>query len=251
LIKVAVIFSYNPNENVEDFSGIEDENNEDTTNLDQPPKDFLNGAIADYNEKFNTYWSTAGFSDFYKDLSVRVKNKELDLIIVANMMLTGFDAPKLNTLFVDKNLKQHGLIQAFSRTNRKLDSNKSHGNIVTFRDLNPEVDKALEIFGNPDKRSYATIPPYKDLIQEYKDVVHNLKNLDTQTSSEAEQKLLIEAFGDVLRQRNTLNSFEEFYEDTTLTEREFQDYSSVYLDLKEKFTKERKRRPADVILICV
>lgn len=247
-LKIAIIFSYNPNGDNEDFSGIEDENNEDTTNLDQSSKDFLNGTIADYNEKFNTSWSTATFSDFYKDLSERVKSKELDLIIVANMMLTGFDAPRLNTLFVDKNLKQHGLIQAFSRTNRKLDSNKSHGNIVTFRDLNPEVDKALELFGNPDKQSYAIIPPYKELIKKYKDVVCDLTGLDVETSSESEQKLLIKTFGDILRQRNTLNSFDEFYEDTTLTEREFQDYSSVYLDLKEKFTKERKQRPEDTSL---
>ena len=247
-LKVAAIFSYNPNENSEDISGIEDENNEDTTNLDQPSKDFLNGAIADYNEKFSMAFSTATFSDFYKDLSERVKNKELDLIIVANMMLTGFDAPKLNTLFVDKNLKQHGLIQAFSRTNRKLDSNKSHGNIVSFRDLNPEVDKALEYFGNPDKQSYAMIPPYKELIDKYQDVVSDLKDLDVKTSSESEQKLFVKTFGDILKQRNTLNSFDEFYDDITLTEREFQDYSSVYLDFKEKFTKERKQRPEDTSL---
>lgn len=121
-LKVAVIFSYNPNENIEELSGIEDENNEDTTNLDQPSRDFLNGAIEDYNKNFGTNYSTATFSDFYKDLSEKVKSKAIDLIIVANMMLTGFDAPSLNTLFVDKNLKQHGLIQAFSRTNRKFKS---------------------------------------------------------------------------------------------------------------------------------
>ena len=247
-LKVAVIFSYNPNENVEEISGINDENNESTANLDQSSQDFLNDAIADYNEMFGTSWSTANFSDFYKDLSERVKDRELDLIIVANMMLTGFDAPRLNTLFVDKNLRQHGLIQAFSRTNRKLDSNKSHGNIVSFRDLNPEVDKALELFGNKEKQSFAIIPTYKELIVNYQDVIDDLKNLDEKTNSESGQKLFIKTFSKVLRQRNTLSSFDEFYDDVTLTEREFQDYSSMYLDLKEKFAKERKKRPEDTSL---
>lgn len=145
-LKVAVIYSYGANE--EETDGILDEENpEDTSALDQSSRDFLDAAIRDYNEMFHTNYSTDGdkFQNYYKDVSLRMKNRELDLLIVVNMFLTGFDATTLNTLWVDKNLKMHGLIQAYSRTNRILNSIKVCGNIVCFRNLQKRTDDALSL----------------------------------------------------------------------------------------------------------
>ena len=147
-LKVAVIYSYGANE--EEADGIlDEENSEDTSALDQNSRDFLDAAIADYNGMFHTNYSTDGdkFQNYYKDVSLRMKNKELDLLIVVNMFLTGFDATTLNTLWVDKNLKMHGLIQAYSRTNRILNSIKVFGNIVCFRNLQKRTDDAISLFG--------------------------------------------------------------------------------------------------------
>ena len=154
-LRVATIFSYGANETEyeESTSGIlEEENSEDTSALDQSSRDFLDSAIHDYNKMFHTSYSTDGdkFQNYYKDVSLRMKNKELDLLIVVNMFLTGFDATTLNTLWVDKNLKMHGLIQAFSRTNRILNSIKTFGNIVCFRNLQKRVDTAISLFGDKD-----------------------------------------------------------------------------------------------------
>ena len=145
-LRIATIFSYGANE--EETDGIlDEENSEDTTRLDQSSRDFLDGAIKDYNEMFHTNYDTSSdkFQNYYKDVSLRMKNKELDLLIVVNMFLTGFDATTLNTLWVDKNLKMHGLIQAFSRTNRILNSIKTFGNIVCFRNLQKRVDDAISL----------------------------------------------------------------------------------------------------------
>lgn len=148
-LRIAVIYSYGANE--EETDGILDEENpEDTSALDQSSRDFLEAAIQDYNQMFHTNYDTSGekFQNYYKDVSLRMKNKELDLLIVVNMLLTGFDATTMNTLWVDKNLKMHGLIQAFSRTNRILNSIKTFGNIVCFRNLQKRVDSAISLFGD-------------------------------------------------------------------------------------------------------
>lgn len=148
-LKIAVIYSYAPNEKEVDGL-LEEENPEDTSALDKSSRDFLDDAIKDYNVMFHTNYSTDSdqFQNYYKDVSLRMKNKELDLLIVVNMFLTGFDATTLNTLWVDKNLKMHGLIQAFSRTNRILNSIKTFGNIVCFRNLQKRVDAAISLFGD-------------------------------------------------------------------------------------------------------
>lgn len=148
-LRIATIYSYGANE-AETDGILDEENPEDTSNLDQSSRDFLDAAIQDYNEMFHTNYSTDGerFQNYYKDVSLRMKNKELDLLIVVNMFLTGFDATTLNTLWVDKNLKMHGLIQAFSRTNRILNSIKTFGNIVCFRNLQKRVDAAISLFGD-------------------------------------------------------------------------------------------------------
>ena len=162
-LRVAVIYSYGANE--QDADGIIDEENpEDTTALDQTARDFLEEAINDYNKMFHTFYDTSSekFQNYYKDVSLRMKNKELDLLIVVNMFLTGFDATTLNTLWVDKNLKMHGLIQAFSRTNRILNSIKTFGNIVCFRNLAKRVDAAISLFGDREAGGTVLLKKYQD-----------------------------------------------------------------------------------------
>ena len=151
-IKIATIYSYAPNEDIDENGFMNDENSDDTEGLDQSSRDFLEKAIVDYNAYFNTAYDTSAekFPNYYKDLSLRMKNKEIDILIVVNMFLTGFDATTLNTLWVDKNLKMHGLIQAYSRTNRILNSVKTYGNIVCFRNLQKETDEAIALFGDKE-----------------------------------------------------------------------------------------------------
>ncbi len=167
-LKIATIFSYSANE---EFDALEDENNESANGLDESSRDFLEGAIADYNGMFKTSFDTSDqkFQSYYKDLSQKMKDREIDLLIVVNMFLTGFDATRLNTLWVDKNLKYHGLIQAFSRANRILDSVKTHGNIVCFRDLEQDLNDALMLFGNKDAKSIALLRKYEDYLKGYTD----------------------------------------------------------------------------------
>ena len=167
-LKIATIYSYGANE--EEIDGIlVEENPESTTNLDQPSRDFLEGAIKDYNQMFSTNYDTSSdkFQNYYKDLSLRMKNRQVDLLIVVNMFLTGFDATTLNTLFVDKNLKQHGLIQAYSRTNRILNSVKTYGNIVCFRNLQQETDDAIALFGDKDAASIVLLKDFKSYYEGY------------------------------------------------------------------------------------
>ena len=169
-LKVALIYSYGANE--EETDGILDEENpEDTSALDVNSRDFLEKAIRDYNEMFHTNYSTDGdkFQNYYKDVSLRMKNKELDLLIVVNMFLTGFDATTLNTLWVDKNLKMHGLIQAYSRTNRILNSIKTFGNIVCFRNLQKRTDDAISLFGDKNAGGIVLMRGYKDYYFGYED----------------------------------------------------------------------------------
>ena len=150
-LKIATIYSYAANE-ADDDNGMPPDEDPDTSKLDKSSRDFLEMAISDYNRYFGTSYDTSAekFENYYKDISQRMKNRELDLLIVVNMFLTGFDATTLNTLWVDKNLLYHGLLQAFSRTNRILNSIKTFGNIVCFRDLEENTNNALSIFGNKD-----------------------------------------------------------------------------------------------------
>lgn len=162
-LKIAVIYSYGANEEEQDGI-LNEENPEDTSALDQTARDFLDGAINDYNMMFHTNYDTSSdkFQNYYKDVSLRMKNKELDMLIVVNMFLTGFDATTLNTLWVDKNLKMHGLIQAFSRTNRILNSIKTFGNVVCFRNLQKRVDAAISLFGDKNAGGIVLMQSFKD-----------------------------------------------------------------------------------------
>lgn len=169
-LRVATIFSYAPNEDVEDANGmLGEENSDDTSQLDASSRDFLESAIKDYNALFKTHYDTSAdrFQNYYKDLSLRMKNREVDILIVVNMFLTGFDATTLNTLWVDKNLVMHGLIQAFSRTNRILNSVKTYGNIVCFRNLEKETNDALALFGDREAGSVVLLKNYKAYYEGY------------------------------------------------------------------------------------
>ncbi len=240
-LKVGTIFSYAANEAVGD--DYLDEEGFETSALDQSSRDFLDCAIQDYNAIFGTSFDTSAdkFQNYYKDLSERLKKREIDLVIVVNMFLTGFDATTLNTLFVDKRLVNHGLIQAYSRTNRILNSVKTYGNIVSFRDLEEETNEAIALFGNKDARSIVLLKPYGDYYAEYAERAHELLGgfpLDEPIIGEIAQKEFIALYGQILRLENILTSFDEFAGNEILAERQSQDYRSVYLDLYAEFRKD-------------
>ena len=237
-LKVALIYSYAANEAEPD--GVLGEEEFETQGLDQSSRAFLEDAIQDYNDIFGTSFDTSSerFGNYYKDLSLRLKNRELDLVIVVNMFLTGFDATTLNTLWVDKNLRQHGLIQAYSRTNRILNSVKTYGNIVSFRNLEDKTNEALALFGNADAKGIVLLKPYPEYYGEYADRVAELLDdypLGQPIVGEQNQKQFIGLFGAILRLRNILTSFDDFSGNEILTPRQLQDYQSLYLDLYADF----------------
>lgn len=240
-LKIGIIYSYGANEDMDD--GTLDDEAFDTEALSEDSRTFLETAINDYNLMFGTSYDTSSdkFQNYYKDLSQRLKNRELDMVIVVNMFLTGFDATTLNTLWVDKNLRSHGLIQAYSRTNRILNSVKTYGNIVAFRNLEEETNAALELFGNKDAKGVVLLKPYLEYYEEYAQKVDELKlayPLGEQIVGESAQKDFIGLFGAILRLENILTSFDEFAVQRLLNDRETQDYRSVYLDLHAEFRRE-------------
>lgn len=208
----------------------------------------MDGAIKDYNSYFGTSYDTSSdkFQNYYKDLSLRVKNREVDLLIVVNMFLTGFDATTLNTLWVDKKLRQHGLIQAFSRTNRILNSIKTFGNIVCFRNLEKEVNDAISIFGNKDAKGIVLLKSFNDYYYGYDDFVGykalierliSLYPLGKKIVGEQAEKEFIKLYNFILKTKNILQAFDNFIGNEKLTPFDFQDYQSIYIDLYEKYRK--------------
>lgn len=253
-LKIALIYSYGANEEeAEETEGLlDEENSEDTSALDQSSRNFLEAAIGDYNSMFQTNYDTTSekFQNYYKDVSLRMKNKELDLLIVVNMFLTGFDATTLNTLWVDKNLKMHGLIQAFSRTNRILNTIKTFGNIVCFRSLQKRTDEAIALFGDKEAGGIVLLKGYKDYYEGYTDADgnerpgyrHMIQELlekfplsEPSIIGEKKQKEFISLFGTILRMRNILVSFDDFCGNEILSERELQDYLGRYQDLWDEW----------------
>lgn len=234
-LKIATIYSFSPNSD-DNSNGNLDEEGFDTNSLGTSDREFLDSAIAEYNAMFNTNYDSSGegFENYYKDVSHRMKNKDLDLLIVVNMFLTSFDATTLNTLWVDKNLRQHGLIQAFSRTNRILNSVKTYGNIVCFRDLTQNVDDAIAMFGDRDASGVVLLKGYKEYYDEYLKLVNELFTkfpVGETIASEKLKKEFIVLFGKILRLRNILSAFDEFISDMTMTDRDLQDYTSMYNDI--------------------
>ena len=249
-LRIATIFSYAPNEEVDD-SGDTEESNEDTDGLDQSSRDFLEKAIADYNKMFNTSYDTSAdkFPNYYKDVSQRMKNREIDILIVVNMFLTGFDATTLNTLWVDKNLRYHGLLQAYSRTNRILNSVKTFGNIVCFRNLEEATNKCLALFGDPEAKGVTILRPFDDYMNGYtghdgKHVIGYVQMIGELERGlapgnlplgEKAEKEFIRLFGAILKMRNLLSSFDQFAAADCISERDLQDYTSIYIDLADKY----------------
>lgn len=248
-LTIATIFSFSANEE-DRADGIIDDEGFETELLDKSSREFLDFAISEYNKRFKTNFSSEGngFQDYYKDLSDKVKKREVDLLIVVNMFLTGFDATTLNTLWVDKNLKQHGLIQAFSRTNRILNSVKSYGNIVCFRDLQQETNDAIALFGDKNASGIVLLRSFEDYYYGYNDDKKHIMGYeekisqliqkyppDEQIIGESAKRDFIISFGSILRLRNILSSFDKFKGMEILSEEDFRDYLSKYEDLNEEF----------------
>ena len=255
-LKVATIYSFGVNENEPEADGIiEDENPEDTSRLDQNSRDFLESAIKDYNKLFKTNFDTSSekFQNYYKDVSQRVKDRELDLLIVVNMFLTGFDATTLNTLWVDKNLRLHGLLQAYSRTNRILNTIKTFGNIVCFRNLEKATNESIALFGDKEACGIVLLKTFDEYyngylsgekkIPGYVELVSELQEkypLGERIVGEENQKDFIRLYGNILKVRNILSTFDEFIGKEILSERDVQDYHSMYIDLYNEFRGKNK-----------
>ena len=252
-LKIAAIYSFSANEGEDGI--IDDENPEDTSKLDQSSRDFLDAAIKDYNKIFKTNFDTSGdkFQNYYKDVSQRVKDREIDLLIVVNMFLTGFDATTLNTLWVDKNLRLHGLLQAFSRTNRILNSIKTFGNIICFRNLEKATNESISLFGDKEAGGVVLLKTYDEYYNGYKngdkevtgyaDLVNELLEkyqVGAPIIGEQAQKDFIKLYGAILKVKNILTSFDEFAGHELLTERDVQDYHSMYINLYNDFRGKNK-----------
>ncbi len=250
-LKIATIYSFGVND--DDLDGMIDENSEDTTGLDVSSRDFLEKAIGDYNQMFGTSYDTSSdkFQNYYKDVSERMKNREIDILIVVNMFLTGFDATTLNTLWVDKNLRLHGLLQAFSRTNRILNSIKTFGNIICFRNLEKATNESIALFGDKEASGIVLLKAYNDYYFGYKDDGKDVRGYESlvrellekfpvgeRIVGEQNQKDFIKLYGAILRVRNILATFDEFLGNEILTDRDIQDYHSAYIDIYNEFRKD-------------
>ena len=249
-LKIATIYSFTANEEQNAIGDIPDENFEPGA-MDSSSKEFLDKVISDYNGYFKTNYSTNGkeFQNYYKDLSQKVKDKEIDLLIVVGMFLTGFDAPTLNTLFVDKNLRYHGLIQAFSRTNRILNKVKTFGNIVCFRNLEKATEDAIKTFGDENSVNVILEKSYDEYINGFTDeetgksmkgyvdlcneIVKKFPN-PVEIELDSEKKEFAELFGELLKSENILRNFDEFENfEKIISDRQMQDMKSVYVDICE------------------
>ena len=256
-LKIATIYSYAPNGDDNSIDVFDDENPENTGALDKSSREFLEKAIDDYNKMFGTNYDTSSdkFQNYYKDVSLRMKNREIDLLIVVNMFLTGFDATTLNTLWVDKNLRLQGLLQAYSRTNRILNSVKTFGNIVCFRNLEDATNKSIALFGNKEAGGMVLLKTFKEYYEDgykdengksvrpYTELIEELKSKYPVGLIEGEknQKEFVKLYGGILRVRNILTAFDEFIGKGILTDRELQDYHSMYIDLYEEWRNKNKR----------
>ncbi|EAI4357571.1 type I restriction endonuclease subunit R [Campylobacter upsaliensis] len=249
-LKIGIIYSYAPNDE------LEEENSEDTTALPKSQRDFLDAAISDYNAIFACRFDSSAdnFQNYYKDFSLKLKNRELDLAIVVNMFLTGFDATTLNTLYVDKSLRYHGLLQAYSRTNRILNSVKSFGNIIAFRDLSKATDDALALFSDENAKGIVFLRSLEEYLQGYTDEKGQkhkgyneltkeltdkfpLESFRQATLKTSDKKHFLALFGELLKLRNILEIFDNFSD--PLNERDKQDYQSHYISTYEELRKDK------------
>lgn len=262
-LKVATIFSYVANEEDADANGFIPEEvsvveeSPALYGLHQHKRDKLESYIDDYNKMFGSNFSTKdsqSFYNYYNDISKKVKERKIDILLVVNMFLTGFDSPALNTLYVDKNLRYHGLIQAYSRTNRIVNEQKSQGEIVVFRNLKKATDEAITLFSNKEAIEVIIMKPYEDYIKKFNEAFINLlkvtptvKSVDDLVSEEDELEF-IKAFREVMRLKNTMNSFADFdWEDLAMDAQQFEDYKSKYLDLHDKVKTDHSKEKVSVL----
>ncbi|MDA7510472.1 type I restriction endonuclease subunit R [Verrucomicrobia bacterium] len=258
-LKVATIFSYTANEADADADGILDDDSEIIGGDGGNPhtRDKLEGFIGDYNSMFGTRYSTKdtqSFYNYYQDIAKKVKERKVDILIVVNMFLTGFDSKTLNTLYVDKNLRYHGLIQAYSRTNRILNEVKSQGNIVVFRNLKKRTDEAVALFSNKEANETIFVPPYEDYVAQFNEVSSELMALTPTVGSvkdladEEAELQFVKIFRELMRLKNILESFSEFEDDDlTLPAQQFVDYRSAYLDLYDKVKSDTKTEKESIL----
>jgi type I restriction enzyme, R subunit len=258
-LKVATIFSYRANEDDKGADGILDEDEEVVGGEGGNPhtREKLDGFITDYNGMFGTNFSTKdtqSFYNYYQNIAKQVKAGKVDILLVVNMFLTGFDSKRLNTMYVDKNLRFHGLIQAYSRTNRILNEVKSQGNIVVFRNLKKRTDEAIALFSNVHAKEEIFVPPYEDFVAQFNEVTMQLLELTPTVKSvkdlpdeEAEMNF-VKIFRELMRVRNILESFSEFEDgDLSLPAQRFADYRSAYLDLYDKVKSETTKEKASIL----
>lgn len=256
-LKIATIFSYSTNEDDKDANGLDSLEESDGAHVDEEhinmhSRDKLEEYIAHYNTMFGTNFTTKdsqSFYNYYNDISKRVKNQEVDILLVVNMFLTGFDSKTLNTLYVDKNLKYHGLIQAFSRTNRILNEKKSQGNILCFRNLKKATDAAIALFSNKNAKEIILMKSYEEYVEKFTEALKKLKEIAPTIDSvdslyDEESKLeFIKAFRELMRIQNILGSFADFsFADLGIAEQEFEEYKSKYLDIHDTIKREGKEK---------
>ena len=255
-LQITAIFSFQANEDDSSEAGFLET---DLTDLESSPvnkhsRDKLDEFIADYNESFGANYSTENFYGYYKDIGKRVKDRQIDILLVVNMFLTGFDSKYLNTIYVDKNLKYHGLIQAYSRTNRILRTKKSQGNVVCYRNLKSATDQAIELFANKDAIDQVVLKPYEHYVEMFNEALKKLKEIAPTVDSvnelitEDDKAEFITFFRNLIRQKNVLVCFSEFtFEDLEIDEQEFEDYKSKYLDIYEETRKDREKEKVSIL----
>ena len=255
-LKVATIFSYQANEADADADGfIETDFSEESGGpVNKHSREKLDEFIDDYNAEFGTNFSTDNFYGYYKDIGKRVKAREVDILLVVNMFLTGFDSKALNTIYVDKNLKYHGLLQAFSRTNRIMGSKKSQGNVVCFRNLKPATDRSIELFANKDAIEEIVLAPYEDYVGLFGKAVEALLGVTPTVESvddlltEEDEARFIQSFRELIRIKNVLDCFTQFsFEDLPMSEQDFADYRSKYLDLYQKVKADNQKEKVSIL----
>ncbi len=264
-LRIATIFSYTANEDDKDADGNLETNLSVEGIVNQHSRDRLESYIADYNRQYGTNFNTRdnqGFYSYYRDIGIKLKNREkednphdrIDILLVVNMFLTGFDAKKVNTMYVDKNLRYHGLLQAYSRTNRIINETKSHGNIVSFRNLKGRTDEALALFANKEAKEVIFLEPYQDYVAKFNASLSGLKlltprprDVDKLVGEEAQVEFVMK-FRELLRLRNILVSFADFtFDHTAISSQEFEDYKSKYLDIYDRVRESQEKDKTSIL----
>lgn len=253
-LKVATIFSYSANEEDQDVESFEDEMPEEGKPVNKHSREKLDEYINDYNAEYGTNFSTDNFYGYYKDIGKRVKAREVDILLVVNMFLTGFDSKPLNTIYVDKNLKYHGLLQAYSRTNRIFGAKKSQGNVVCFRNLKKPTDKAIELFANKDAVEDIILAPFENYLEKFNEAYQQLLEIAptiesvNELETEEDEAEFIKAFRNLMRLKNMMECFTDFsFDRLPIDEQTFADYRSKYLDLYDKVRGENQKEKVSIL----